>query len=643
MGRSRGGRAAAALLTLALATFVFMTLGIVPRPEQRGAIEPSSLRSDGGHAWIAPLEVKPCDQTGGSLLQLFEDGRPLGPAHSPHLAIRAQGGGRYSHAKTWLRFAASDNSDPRTNSRTYTWVAARPIPGWLWIAVSGAWLVLNASSLWRWRRPETMTRLDRVAAVVLVAALTGLVAWNALSRLDGAPATGDSEHNVRMGYNLFRHGTISLSEDPDSAPPSSYREPVLPALIAITLRLVPGVTGETTREEVSEGPLLRDLKCLQVALLALTALATMVLVRGVTGNPLASLAAAALVGFSSALIGHANTMMAEVLSALLIVALGALLQRAVAGPRWWVFALVGGCLGALILTRAVFLYFTPLLVLGFLHLLLLRKFADRRSMLACAAACFGSLLLVVAPWCARNYVHLGSWSVTQRGGVVLLVRAEKNLMNREEFLGSFWLWAPPGFIKAALAQRFGYGLDDLAPGGRLERLNRALDTSFYQIARARRAQLWRKLGDGRTPWWQGPSQAADVILKREAMEKIKADPGRHLLATIPFAWRGHSVESGFEFGSASIKWPPLNLVYWTALAVALVASLRRRDWAMLYLFAPTVFLFGIQSLLTHNLPRYNQPLVPMLAVALAICATRAWRRAHQSESPTGADLKTAAP
>lgn len=60
-----------------------------------------------------------------STLKLFEDGKELGPAHAAHVAIREKGQGRFSHWNTMLYFSASDNSDPRTNGRKYTWQIER--------------------------------------------------------------------------------------------------------------------------------------------------------------------------------------------------------------------------------------------------------------------------------------------------------------------------------------------------------------------------------------------------------------------------------------------------------------------------------------------------------------------------------------
>lgn len=58
-----------------------------------------------------------------SSLSLYEDGRPLGPAHSVHRDVVVDGRGHYSfwhHNVTLLIFSTSDNSDPNTNGRIYS-------------------------------------------------------------------------------------------------------------------------------------------------------------------------------------------------------------------------------------------------------------------------------------------------------------------------------------------------------------------------------------------------------------------------------------------------------------------------------------------------------------------------------------------
>src|SRR4051794_17624283 len=60
-----------------------------------------------------------------SPLTLYEDGRALRPAHSPHSEVRAIGHGCYSHWGECLFFSTSDNTDPNTNGRRYTYSVAR--------------------------------------------------------------------------------------------------------------------------------------------------------------------------------------------------------------------------------------------------------------------------------------------------------------------------------------------------------------------------------------------------------------------------------------------------------------------------------------------------------------------------------------
>lgn len=59
-----------------------------------------------------------------STLELYEDGKLLGPAHRDVADIAQNGGGRYLYWQGSLKFvlfmSASDNSDPNTNGRKYT-------------------------------------------------------------------------------------------------------------------------------------------------------------------------------------------------------------------------------------------------------------------------------------------------------------------------------------------------------------------------------------------------------------------------------------------------------------------------------------------------------------------------------------------
>ena len=97
-----------------------------------GTLPTSQIRKEIGHGFTVLLGPRyPGDGVEGgakSTLRLYEDGGELGPAHVAHKEIRELGRGRHSHWKTAIWFSTSDNSDPRTNGRRYTWDLASPVP-----------------------------------------------------------------------------------------------------------------------------------------------------------------------------------------------------------------------------------------------------------------------------------------------------------------------------------------------------------------------------------------------------------------------------------------------------------------------------------------------------------------------------------
>ncbi len=89
------------------------------------------FKHDQGYCWVVelPALARWSDSQAhpeNSTLRLYEDGRPLGPAHAIHDNIRKMGQGRFSHWGRALYFSASDNSDPNTNGKRYTITASPP-------------------------------------------------------------------------------------------------------------------------------------------------------------------------------------------------------------------------------------------------------------------------------------------------------------------------------------------------------------------------------------------------------------------------------------------------------------------------------------------------------------------------------------
>jgi MoaA/NifB/PqqE/SkfB family radical SAM enzyme len=80
-------------------------------------------RHFGGNAWVYDRIPggDDAENRSRSALRLFEDGVPLFDAHHFHETVAKHGGGRYSHWGNELIFSATDNSNPNTNGRKYTY------------------------------------------------------------------------------------------------------------------------------------------------------------------------------------------------------------------------------------------------------------------------------------------------------------------------------------------------------------------------------------------------------------------------------------------------------------------------------------------------------------------------------------------
>lgn len=89
------------------------------------ALDLTRAYSDGGHSIAIDRDFgTPGDsesQPNVSILKVYEDGQELGQAHARHKDIRSAGKGMFSHWGNTLYFSTSDNSNPLTNGRKYTY------------------------------------------------------------------------------------------------------------------------------------------------------------------------------------------------------------------------------------------------------------------------------------------------------------------------------------------------------------------------------------------------------------------------------------------------------------------------------------------------------------------------------------------
>jgi len=614
------------LLLSALAIFYIVNLQILLLTTDEKILSSEQIRSERGFAYITNIDITPRDGTGVSQLKLYEDGMELGPPHSRHQNIRDLGKGRHSHKKGSLRFSTSDNTDPRVNDREYKILIARTVPPYLWWITIVAVILFN---LHRILRPTWKVHTILLVCIALFAARASLL------QIDYSSSSSDALQYTRMAYNIFQYRTFSMSTGrgasldheeqvkgvPDYVEPTNYREPLLPAYLALVMYVTPGVDKNTRLADILEGELLVKLKYGQLALFVAIVLCIVLLVWQITSNPLLSYGAGIVGASGFTLARYTNTQLTELLAALLILLTSWMLYRIVLNNRLRDYALCSLALSLLVLTRGIYMYFIVFVFLILAIMVFARAFSNFRQFFTRIAIFIAIYTIIVGGWSIRNYVHFESFALTQRGGVVLMARANYNMMTREEYLGAFYIWSRyGGFINRKLSEWTGFTRQDLEHGGRLARLNRSRSNpdGYRMQARAKRNELRQRHAEAGAI---DPFLEADLELSRLAKAKIRENFGRHILATLPFAWRGHFVDRGIVIpGIINTRHYPylVSTLCWLAMFLLFFWSIAFRRWALLALMLLPFYSFGLYSFMTHNLPRYNFPVIPMLVVSTAI-------------------------
>jgi len=453
----------------------------------------------------------------------------------------------------------------------------------------------------------------------------------------------DAAQSVVMAVNLAHHGTISLAEHPPYTA-SDYREPIPVAIMALEVEVIDELLGPVPMQDYLEGERLKYLKYQNLfwLIVVCAGIFACVYVATRTGTPSAatssfyvSLAGAALGGLWMSAGAWGAVILNDLATDLIGGALLALASAALAAgltrgrPSYCVIA--GLLFGALTLVKAAILYvFIGLIGTLLCVYLVWRSRLVLRSALADLGLVTLAFTVVVLPWMFRNLLELGAFQVAQRAGVVLMVRAVKDQMTPEEYRGAFYVWALPP-LQAPIGSLLGFGPRDLQRGGRLQHLNRSETSdffrsdelaeqagrpedaiSYYRRARAERVKLELQLAASGS---SNPEVETDRILQKRAMQMIEARPAKHLIATLPFLWRG-----------AALGFPVL------VIAIALALRFKRFECALLAL--PCFGLVMFYALLSHFIPRYGQPIRPILVALIVIAAKLGWDALRNPHSST---------
>jgi hypothetical protein len=471
--------------------------------------------------------------------------------------------------------------------------------------------------------PTTPQKPFRAAQAVLWTVVAALVLFLWAKHVTPSPIDRDSAQSVQMAVNLAHHGVISLDDQPPLSP-SDYREPVPVWVSAAGILIIEAVSGPADATAYFSGARLQYLKYQNLLWLALLCFGVFQGTDVITGSRRAAWIAAALasVVFSanSWAAGMIDDLYTDLPAAAVLVVASATFARGL-GHRKLRSCIVAGVLfGCLTLIKAAMLYvFAAMIGLLAVVLVVFKARTNLRRDLRAVALATIAFGCTVTPWMLRNRVELGTFQVAQRAGVVLWVRAVKDMMTPEEYLGAFYVWAP-GKLQAPIGRLLGFGPADLRKGGRLQHLNRSESSdfaaadleaersgrpqdaiSYYRRARAERVRLGHELLTQGAP---NPEILADQLLQKKAIAVIREHPLRHLATTIPFAWRG-----------AALALP--------MLLAGLILSLRSRRYDCALFALPSFGLVMFYALLSHFIPRYSVPVRPVMLVLAVVAATLA--------------------
>ena len=462
---------------------------------------------------------------------------------------------------------------------------------------------------------------------------------------------GDGLENLALGIRLAQEGVYQRYPGQVG---DHRREPFAPSLMAIT-HLVADTFGRepvpvecfnefrnSRREDcrLAYAPY----RAINLGLILTAALCVFLLVLRITGSRLLAYVGFLMTAQSAALLGSADTFFTESHAAALMVAVGALSWVTVTTRRQVHAALLGLALAALVLTKASFAYLWIPIVVTLAAADLLRSSMDWKT-----ARLVSVMLLVhcipIGGWMARNYLMSGDFSIiASRSAQVLVLRDSYSRMRHDEWLTGFAYYLP--LTRANLPTS---GIADES----FERFEMERADGFRQTGRRsylrQRAELWHDGNPALVGLDElGQRRWANDKISAQSIDSLLADPLRQLKVSLLLAWRGAFTEEGVGFLSTPLNqrladidglpdWPrwrwacdgtTATLVNLGGLLAILVVPfwfwLGRGQFEMVIIFLPALYAHGGYSVMSHFLPRYAEPQIPLRVTATMLLLFLAW-------------------
>lgn len=461
-----------------------------------------------------------------------------------------------------------------------------------------------------------------------------LVLMVSLITIDGTQTTFDATQNKILAFNVAKHGVYSISVDdmPDVSP-TLAREPLYPYYLAGLLRLftdideIPYECFSPEGECVSTRLLLNRASIpFYIGLVWLFTAAAYKIIRSWV------FVVVGLVMLFSVDYFYYFVTLTELPAAFFLLFHAFFLYLSASNPatirhRYIYAALSAVGLAALILTKAIFLYWLPILGVGSVLFCLWRYL--RRDSERALHYVFLSLVAVaiIMPWLIRNYSVFGELKIAGRDSGVLALRAEYSYLSIEEYFSGFLLYSTP-FVRLNILPIF-FEPEDYIWMQRTVDRDVNPDSYYYLFASQTGRVAERAM--------ERYGSVNEEAISAAALSIIRENWLQHLALTLLFGWRGSFIDG--EVGTFIVhiikeKWyldniypwyyryitalgPIMSLAVPCMLGVAL-RSLWKRRWSLLLFLLPALYSFGIYAFITHYIPRYSSPLVPIWIIAMGL-------------------------
>lgn len=403
---------------------------------------------------------------------------------------------------------------------------------------------------------------------------------------------GDTPSYLAGAYNIKTFNVFSDERGKVSPTPKALRTPAYSWFLAQSMKYVPGLDKADyswfmSPEQKELSAEFIKLKYPQLFLLLGIAGMTAWLVLSITGKKSYGQWALWITAFHPFLSKYVDRLYSELFGVFVITLFTFLFYLALKHGKALLSLLAGAALGCVVLTFAQWTYVAPICFVT----IAIYGITQRQRLtktLVTALIFIAGFTAVTHPWTMRNQDLFKKDVISGRGGDILELRSHLDMMPIETYLASFCYWSHSPLLKKplkAFVDREHYALLDSDD-----------PSSVYAMVEQTRVRVHKEFPDN-------PLMADNKQLN-ESKKRILAHPIRHILVSIPIAFRG------MMDGTLSL----FNLPIYFFFVYAFFMGIKRKNWLLAATLAPAGALLAFNALATHGHPRYSGQVVSIVWV-----------------------------